>query len=75
MVTWPLNGPWPQARISPAPSGSVPAGGRSGAGRIEAYPSLDMALGPAEIGIAVAFIALGAAPFAGRSARMGVPRG
>ena len=51
------------------------AGAAAGAGRIEAYPTLDMALGPAEIGIAVAFVMLGAAPFAGRSARMGVPRG
>jgi energy-coupling factor transport system permease protein len=50
------------------------AGAAAGAGRIEAYPTLDTALGPAEIGIAVAFAALGAAPFAGRSSRMGVPR-
>ena len=50
------------------------AGVAAGAGRIEAYPTIDMALGPAEIGIAVAFVALGAAPLAGRSARMGVPR-
>jgi energy-coupling factor transport system permease protein len=51
------------------------AGVAAGAGQIEAYPTLDMALGPAEIGIAAAFVALGAVPFAGRSARMGVPRG
>jgi energy-coupling factor transport system permease protein len=51
------------------------AGAATGAGRIEAYPTIDMALGPAEIGIAVAFVMLGAAPFAGRSARMGVQRG
>jgi energy-coupling factor transport system permease protein len=51
------------------------AGAAAGAGRIEAYPTLDMALGPAEIGIAVAFVVLGIAPFAGRSARMGVSRG
>ena len=51
------------------------AGVAAGVGRIEAYPTIDMALGAAEIGIAVAFVALGAAPFAGRSARMGVPRG
>jgi hypothetical protein len=51
------------------------AGAAAGAGRIEAYPTIDMALGPGEIGIAVAFVVLGAAPFAGRSARMGVPRG
>jgi energy-coupling factor transport system permease protein len=51
------------------------AGAAAGAGRIEAYPTIDMALGLAEIGIAVAFVALGAVPFAGRSARLGVPRG
>ena len=51
------------------------AGAAAGAGRIEAYPTIDMALGPGEIGIAVAFVLLGAAPFTGRSARMGVPRG
>ena len=51
------------------------AGVAAGAGRVEAYPTLDIALGPAEIGIAVAFVALGAAPFAGRAARMGVRRG
>jgi hypothetical protein len=51
------------------------AGAAAGVGRIEAYPTIDMALGPAEIGSAVAFVLLGAAPCAGRSARMGVPRG
>jgi energy-coupling factor transport system permease protein len=50
-------------------------GAAAGAGRIEAYPTIDMALGPAEIGIAAAFVLLGAAPFAGRFARMGVRRG
>jgi energy-coupling factor transport system permease protein len=51
------------------------AGAVTGAGRIEAYPTLDIALGPAEIGIAAVLVALGAAPFVGRGARMGVPRG
>ncbi len=51
------------------------AGAVAGAGRMEAYPTLDLALGPAELAIAAAFVALGAAPFAGRAARMGVPRG
>jgi energy-coupling factor transport system permease protein len=51
------------------------AGAAAGAGRVEAYPTLDMALGPAELAIAATFVALGAAPFAGRAARMGVPRG
>jgi energy-coupling factor transport system permease protein len=50
------------------------AGIAAGAGHVEAYPTLDMALGPAEFGIAAALVLLGAAPFAGRGARMGVPR-
>jgi energy-coupling factor transport system permease protein len=50
------------------------AGVIGGAGRMEAYPTLDVALGPAELAIAAAFLALGAAPFAGRAARMGVAR-
>jgi energy-coupling factor transport system permease protein len=55
---------------------AVAAGGiAAGAGRMEAYPALDVALGPAEIAVAAAFLALGSAPFAGRAARMGVPRG
>jgi energy-coupling factor transport system permease protein len=51
------------------------AGVFAGAGHVEAYPTLDVALGPAEMAIAAALVALGAAPFAGRAARMGVPRG
>jgi energy-coupling factor transport system permease protein len=55
---------------------AVAIGGAAvGAGRMEAYPSLQVALGTPEIAIAVAFVALGAAPFAGRAARMGVRRG
>jgi energy-coupling factor transport system permease protein len=51
------------------------AGAATGAGRVEAYPTLDVALGPAELAIAAAFVVLGAAPFAGRGARMGLGRG
>jgi energy-coupling factor transport system permease protein len=51
------------------------AGVATGAGRVEAYPTLDVALGAPELAIAAAFVALGAAPFAGRGARMGLDRG
>jgi energy-coupling factor transport system permease protein len=51
------------------------AGAAGGAGRFEAYPTLDVALGPPEIAIAAAFVALGAVPLTGRAARMGVGRG
>jgi energy-coupling factor transport system permease protein len=51
------------------------AGAAAGAGHVEAYPTLDLALGPAEVAIAAGFVALGAAPLAGRGARMGVTRG
>jgi energy-coupling factor transport system permease protein len=50
-------------------------GAATGAGRVEAYPTIDVALGPAELAIAAAFVALGAAPFTGRGARMGLGRG
>jgi energy-coupling factor transport system permease protein len=50
------------------------AGAAAGAGHVEAYPTLDIALGPAELAIAAAFVALGAAPFTGRGARMGLAR-
>ena len=48
------------------------AGLAAGAGHVEAYPTLDVATGPAEVGLACALIALGAAPLLGRSARLGV---
>jgi energy-coupling factor transport system permease protein len=51
------------------------AGVAGGAGHVEAYPTLDLALGPAELGIAAAFVVLGAAPFTGRGARMGLRDG
>jgi energy-coupling factor transport system permease protein len=50
------------------------AGAAGGAGHVEAYPTLDMALGPAEAAIAAALVALGAAPFTGRGARKGLAR-
>jgi energy-coupling factor transport system permease protein len=53
-------------------AGVAIAGAVAGAGHVEAYPTLDIALGPAELAIAAAFVALGAAPFTGRGARMGL---
>ena len=51
------------------------AGAIAGVGRVEAYPTLELALGPAELALAGALITLAAAPFAGRAARLGVARG
>jgi energy-coupling factor transport system permease protein len=51
------------------------AGVVAGAGHVEAYPTLDLALGPPEVAIAATFLAVGGAPFAGRAARVGVTRG
>jgi energy-coupling factor transport system permease protein len=50
------------------------AGAAAGAGRVESYPTIGLALGPAEIALAAAFLLLGAAPLAGRAARLGVVR-
>jgi energy-coupling factor transport system permease protein len=50
------------------------AGAVAGAGEVEAYPTLELALGPGELALAGAFLALGAAPLAGRAARLGVAR-
>jgi energy-coupling factor transport system permease protein len=49
-------------------------GAVAGVGRVESYPTIQLALGPAEIALASAFVLLGAAPLAGRAARLGVAR-
>jgi energy-coupling factor transport system permease protein len=46
----------------------------AGVGRVESYPTIDLALSPAEIALAAAFVLLGAAPLAGRAAHLGVTR-
>jgi energy-coupling factor transport system permease protein len=51
------------------------AGAVTGAGEVEAYPTISMALGPAELGLAAAFALLGLVPLAGRGSRKGVRRG
>jgi energy-coupling factor transport system permease protein len=58
-----------------AAAGVALAGAVAGVGHVEAYPTLDLALGPGEIAVAAALLVLGIAPLAGRSARMGVRRG
>ena len=55
-------------------AGLAIGGALAGVGRAEAYPTLDLAFGPAEMGLAAAFVLLGLAPFAGRAARLGVGR-
>jgi energy-coupling factor transport system permease protein len=50
------------------------AGLAAGVGRVDAYPTLELAFGPAELGLASALVLLGAAPLLGRSARLGVAR-
>jgi energy-coupling factor transport system permease protein len=50
------------------------AGLAAGIGHVEAYPTLDLALGPGELALASALVVLGAAPLLGRSARLGVAR-
>jgi energy-coupling factor transport system permease protein len=45
-----------------------------GVGHVEAYPTLDVAAGPAELAVASALVLLGGAPLLGRAARLGVAR-
>jgi energy-coupling factor transport system permease protein len=51
------------------------AGAVAGVGQVDAYPTISMAFGPSELGLAAAFTLLGLAPLLGRAARMGVRRG
>ena len=50
------------------------AGVAAGVGGVESYPTLELALGPAEVALAGGLVVLGAAPLVGRSARLGVAR-
>jgi energy-coupling factor transport system permease protein len=50
------------------------AGMAAGVAQVEAYPTISVDFGPAELGLAGAFVLLGLAPLAGRGARMGVHR-
>jgi energy-coupling factor transport system permease protein len=51
------------------------AGTAAGAASVETYPRLEISAGPAVFALAAALVALAAAPFAGRGARLGVARG
>jgi energy-coupling factor transport system permease protein len=51
------------------------AGALAGVGEVDAYPTISMALGPAELGLAAALALLGVAPLVGRASRVGVGRG
>jgi energy-coupling factor transport system permease protein len=57
-----------------AVAGLAIGGAVAGVGRVESYPTIELALGPAEIALTTAFVLLGAAPLAGRAARLGVAR-
>jgi energy-coupling factor transport system permease protein len=46
----------------------------AGAGGFQAYPTTNVAVGPAELALAFAFVALASAPFLGASGRLGVAR-
>jgi energy-coupling factor transport system permease protein len=50
------------------------AGALAGVGHVEAYPTLDVTVGPAELALASALVVLGGAPLMGRAARLGVAR-
>jgi energy-coupling factor transport system permease protein len=51
------------------------AGRVAGVGEVEIYPRIDIAVGPAELALAVALPLIALLPFVGRSARLGVRRG
>jgi energy-coupling factor transport system permease protein len=71
--------PWSRhdARLLAAATGIVAlaiAGAAVGVGRVETYPRIEIATSPEELALSAALVALAAAPFVGRAARMGVGR-
>jgi energy-coupling factor transport system permease protein len=71
--------PWSRhdARVLAGAAGIVTlaiAGAAAGLGRVETYPRIEIATGPEELALSAALVALAAAPFAGRAARLGVGR-
>jgi energy-coupling factor transport system permease protein len=48
------------------------AGAAGGLAPVETYPRLEIAAGPAQLGLSAALLVVAALPFAGRSARLGV---
>jgi energy-coupling factor transport system permease protein len=51
------------------------AGKLAGAGAVQPYPTIDVAIGAPELTLAAALVLAGSAPFAGARARLGVARG
>jgi energy-coupling factor transport system permease protein len=71
--------PWSRhdARLLAGATGIVAlviAGAAAGVGRVDTYPRIEIATGPEELGLSAALVALAAAPFAGKAARLGVGR-
>lgn len=71
--------PWSRhdARVLAGAAGIVAvaiASAAAGLGRVETYPRIEIATGPEELALSAALVALAAAPFAGRAARLGVGR-
>jgi energy-coupling factor transport system permease protein len=63
------------ATAAAAVAAAAVAARAAGAGWVEAYPRLELALGPAEVVLAAIVLAGATIPFAGRAARLGVARG
>jgi energy-coupling factor transport system permease protein len=55
-------------------SAAAIAGAVAGVGHVEAYPTLDVTVGPAELALTSGLVVLGGAPLLGRAARLGVAR-
>jgi energy-coupling factor transport system permease protein len=75
----PRHRPWSRhdARLLAGATGIVAlaiAGAAAGIGRVETYPRIEIATGPEDLALSAALVALAAAPFVGRAARMGVGR-
>ena len=63
------------AAAAVAVAGAAIAARAAGAGDVETYPRLELALGPAEAALAALLLCGAALPFAGRLARLGVAHG
>jgi energy-coupling factor transport system permease protein len=71
--------PWSRhdARLVAGATGIVAlaiAGAAAGVGGVETYPRIEIATGPEELALSAALMALAAAPFVGKAARLGVRR-
>jgi len=73
------HAPWSRHDLSVAAAATLIAGvavaGRvAGAGNVVEYPAFEVALGPAEVALAIVIVLGAGLPFAGRAARLGVAR-